>query len=58
MGAYVEGGDRFSLILNVGTRWKWLNFNILAALLLGKETRGIEQENEWDPQPVWTPGKS
>jgi len=52
MGAYVEGGDRFSLILNVGTRWKWLNFNILAALLLGKETRGIEQENEWDPQPV------
>jgi hypothetical protein len=52
MGAYVEEGDRFSLILNVGARWKWLNFNILAALLLEKETRGIEQENEWDTQPV------
>jgi hypothetical protein len=52
MGAYVEGVVRFSLILNVGTRWKCLNFNIPAALLLGKETHGIEQENEWAPQPV------
>jgi hypothetical protein len=40
----VGGGDRFSPILNDGTRWKWLHFNIPAALLLGKETCGIEQE--------------
>jgi hypothetical protein len=52
MDVYVEGGDIYSLILNVGTRWKCLNFNIPAALLLGKEKRGIEQENELAPQPV------
>ena len=52
------GEDILSLILNVGTRWNGFNFNILAGLLLGKETRGIEQENEWIPQPVWKPGKS
>ena len=46
------GEDILSLILNVGTRWNGFNFNILAGLLLGKETRGIEQENEWIPQPV------
>jgi hypothetical protein len=53
MGVYGEWGrGRFSLILNVSTRWKCLNFNTPAALLLDKEMRGIEQENKWAPQPV------
>jgi len=48
----------YSLILTVGIRRKCLNFNTPGVLLLGKGTRSIEQENEWAPPPVWTPGKS